>query len=172
MKKVVICPDGFAALTEKAIRMLNIENLMNYVNYVNDTIANPEKYLEPEETYEHLNDENMKKFLPTYEDKLNFIRKDNLDLNGNIYAVISDYDIKRDDERLIKVVEELGEEAYPILDKENPYEHKLVIIEIPDDVDFRIGEFECSCGERIVEGRRAWRYDTEENKVVEYKSYD
>jgi hypothetical protein len=56
-------------------------------------------------------------------------------------------DIKRDDPLLIRVVEELGEEA-------NGSCASLKIIEVPDDVKWEIAEYDGS--ERVAECHRTW----------------
>lgn len=59
----------------------------------------------------------------------------------------SDYDIERDDPDLISIVEKLGEKA-------NDYCSKLEIIEIPDDVEWEIDEYDG--WESIHEKHRSW----------------
>jgi len=60
---------------------------------------------------------------------------------------LSVYDINRDDPMLIKVVEELGEEANDIFSN-------LEIVEIPDGVDWEIEEYDGM--ESIHEKHRVW----------------
>jgi hypothetical protein len=62
-------------------------------------------------------------------------------------AFFSDNDIDRDDSDLIKVVEEFGKEA-------NDDYSELVIIEIPDGVDWEIDEYDGY--ETIHEKHRSW----------------
>jgi len=57
-------------------------------------------------------------------------------------------DIPRDDPNLIKVVEEMGEKA-------NDSCAKLTIVEIPDDVDWKIEEYDGS--EWVSEKHRTWQ---------------
>ena len=57
-------------------------------------------------------------------------------------------DSKRSDERLIKVVEELGEEA-------NGFAAKLKIVELPDGIGFEIDDYDGM--ESIHEVHRSWR---------------
>lgn len=56
-------------------------------------------------------------------------------------------DLKRDDADLIAVVEELGEEA-------NSWASKLEVVEIPDDVEWEIDEYDGI--ETIHEVHRSW----------------
>lgn len=56
-------------------------------------------------------------------------------------------DIKRDDADLVAVVEEMGEAA-------NDQFSKLVVVEIPDDVQWEISEYDGS--EHIAEQHRTW----------------
>lgn len=60
---------------------------------------------------------------------------------------VSDYDIERNDPILVQVVEEMGEESY------GGYA-KLKIVEIPDDVDWFIDEYDGM--EHIAESHRTW----------------
>lgn len=62
-------------------------------------------------------------------------------------SYFSDHNIKRDDKVLIQVVEELGREA-------NGSHAKLKIVEIPDDVEWQIEEYDGS--EHIAEKHRTW----------------
>ena len=57
-------------------------------------------------------------------------------------------DIPRDDPNLIKVIEEMGEKA-------NGSRAKLTIVEIPDDVDWKIEEY--GGNEWVSEKHRTWR---------------
>jgi len=59
----------------------------------------------------------------------------------------SDYDIHRDDPILVRVVEELGEEA-------NGAHARLKIVEIPYDVDWQIEEYDGN--EWVSEKHRVW----------------
>jgi hypothetical protein len=61
---------------------------------------------------------------------------------------LSYYDIKRDDPLLIQVVEEMGDEA-------NGNYSSLKIVEIPDDVEWYIGEYDGI--ESVHEEHRIWR---------------
>ena len=67
-------------------------------------------------------------------------------VNGKGYILLDD-DIKRDDLILIEVVEKLGEEA-------NGMCAKLKIVEIPDDVEWEIDEYDGM--ETIDEAHRSW----------------
>jgi len=90
------------------------------------TVPNPKEILPKEKN----NEEDIKKFNEIY----NKIK-------------ISQYDIKRDDPHLIKVVEELGEKA-------NGRFANLKVVEIPDDVEWEIDEYD---GEEIIhEKHRSW----------------
>jgi len=68
------------------------------------------------------------------------------DVNGKGYVLI-DSDIERDDPTLIQVVEELGKEASGSL-------AELKIVEIPDDVNWEIDEYDGI--ETIDEVHRSW----------------
>lgn len=59
----------------------------------------------------------------------------------------SEYDIKRDDPALVKVVEELGEKA-------NSWASELYVVEIPADVNWFISEYDG--WEHIAEVHRTW----------------
>ena len=65
-------------------------------------------------------------------------------------GIESEYDISRDDPELIKYVETLKEEA-------NGNCAKLKIIEIPDDVEYVIEEYDGA--EWIAEKHRTWGLD-------------
>jgi hypothetical protein len=60
---------------------------------------------------------------------------------------LSYYDIKRDDPLLVQVIEEMGEEA-------NGRYSSLKIIEIPDDVDWYVTEYDGL--EHVAEKHRTW----------------
>jgi hypothetical protein len=60
---------------------------------------------------------------------------------------LSYYDIKRDDPILVQVIEEMGEEA-------NGRYSSLKIIEIPDDVDWYVTEYDGL--EHVAEKHRTW----------------
>ena len=57
------------------------------------------------------------------------------------------FDIPRDDPDLVTIVEELGEESYGM-------HAKLTVVEIPDDVDWEIDEYDGM--ECISEKHRSW----------------
>lgn len=59
----------------------------------------------------------------------------------------SDYDMERTDPLLIQVVKELGEEA-------NANYAKLAVIEIPDDVDWELFDYDGI--EMVVDKNRTW----------------
>jgi hypothetical protein len=59
----------------------------------------------------------------------------------------SDFDIPRDDPALIQVVEELQHDA-------DGYAANLKIVEIPDDVEWHIAEYDGS--EHVAENHRKW----------------
>lgn len=60
---------------------------------------------------------------------------------------ILEYDILRNDSALVQVVEELGESA-------NGQYSKLKVIEVPDDVEWEIDEYDGS--EWVAEKHRTW----------------
>lgn len=60
---------------------------------------------------------------------------------------LSYYDIKRDDPILVQVVEEMGDEA-------NGRYSSLKVVEIPDDVDWILQEYDGA--EHIAEAHRRW----------------
>ena len=57
-------------------------------------------------------------------------------------------DIRRDDPLLVRIVEELGKES-------NTKFSELTVVEIPDDVDWYIEEYDG--GEHVAERHRTWR---------------
>ena len=59
----------------------------------------------------------------------------------------SSREIERDDKALVQVVEELGEDV-------NGFAAKLKVVEIPDDVDWQIDEYDGS--EWVAEKHRKW----------------
>ena len=59
----------------------------------------------------------------------------------------SDYDLERNDPILIQVIEEMGEEA-------NSRRSELKIVEIPDDVEWQIDEYDGL--EWVAEKHRTW----------------
>lgn len=61
--------------------------------------------------------------------------------------IVSSLDIERNDPRLIQIVEELGEDAAG-------YGAMLKIVEIPDDVEWEIDEYDGS--EWVAEKHRRW----------------
>lgn len=61
-----------------------------------------------------------------------------------------DFYIERTDERLIKCVEELGDEASDVC-------ASLIVIEIPDNVDYYIWEYDGI--ESVHEQHRSWSAD-------------
>ena len=67
---------------------------------------------------------------------------------GDDFLSFGERDIPRDNPDLVAVVEEIGKKA-------NGYFAKLVVIEIPDDVEWEIHECECG-GEWIAEKHRCW----------------
>jgi hypothetical protein len=71
-------------------------------------------------------------------------------VSGNIPngVYVSDRDIERNDPDLIAVIEELG-------DKASDRYGDLKIVEIPDDVDWEIEEYDGS--EWVAENHRTWR---------------
>jgi hypothetical protein len=69
------------------------------------------------------------------------------DLTGQKLGEIYQSDIRRDDPMLIKVIEILGEEA-------NGNFSELKIVEIPDDVEWIIEEYDGA--EWIAEKHRTW----------------
>ena len=80
------------------------------------------------------------------------VTKDLGDITNNIEmyendAVFSYYDIERDDPDLVAVVEKLGKKA-------NGFCAKLDVVEIPDDVEYNIEEYDGV--EWIAEVHRTW----------------
>jgi hypothetical protein len=95
------------------------------------TIPNPNEFLRQDKPWHEMSLEERKKHNEKYK---------SVDLNM--------HDLARDDENLIKVVEKLGEEA-------NTRFSTLKIIEIPDDVEWEIEEYDGL--EHIAEKHRTWR---------------
>jgi len=69
-------------------------------------------------------------------------------LNLDEGVIISVYDIERDDIFLVQVAEEMGEKA-------NGRYSELKIVEIPDDVEFEIQDYDGM--EWVAEKHRTWR---------------
>ncbi len=69
------------------------------------------------------------------------------ELSGRDISYDDHFDIDREDEHLIQVVEEMGEEA-------NAACSKLVIIEIPNDINWYIEEYDGT--EWVAEIHRTW----------------
>jgi len=65
----------------------------------------------------------------------------------NCAEYFSEYDIERNDSDLVAVVEELGDEA-------NRRFAELEVVEIPDDVEWEISEYDGV--ERVEEVHRSW----------------
>ncbi len=59
----------------------------------------------------------------------------------------ADYDIERNDPELVKIVEELGDEASGV-------HAKLRVIEVPDDVKWHIHEYDGN--EHVAEDHQTW----------------
>jgi hypothetical protein len=68
--------------------------------------------------------------------------------NEKIYENYSPYDLDRTNPFLIETVEELGDEA-------NGWLSELKVVEIPDDVEYTIEEYDGA--EWIAEKHRTWR---------------
>lgn len=63
------------------------------------------------------------------------------------YGAVSEHDIKRDDPLLVEAVERLGDKA--------GYEYaSLKVVEIPDDVEWQIEEYDGN--EWVAEKHRTW----------------
>ena len=115
----------------KKYKPITLEEADNKIlGYSSFTVPNPEKYLKCGDWF-------------TMSDK------ERVDYNKR-YEEISLYssDIKRDDPKLIQVVEELGEKA-------NGPCAELSIVEIPDGVKWEIDEYDGN--ETIHEVHRSWR---------------
>lgn len=140
--KVVInsCHGGFGLSHEAMLRYCELKGLTVYAERTN-TIANMQYYMywlvSPEERF----------------DLTDVISKD---LNEEEYAaavekynsqIIHDRNIARNDPTLIQVIEELGESA-------NGDFARLKIVEIPDDVNFYIDEYDGN--EWVAEMHRKW----------------
>jgi hypothetical protein len=138
MKKIVInvCFGGFG-LSDKAMRRYaEIKGLTLY----------PEKRQFGFTTYWTVpEDQRPKKIEHWYEaSSEERIAYNNAHRESSIY----DGDLKRDDPALVQVVEELG-------DKANGSCAALRVVEIPDDVDWEIDEYDGN--EKIAEKHRTWR---------------
>jgi len=98
-----------------------------------------------------LNDEAFEKYLE-YKG-INFVKSDGKSPFGTYHyyddedSLLSYWDIPRDDPILIKVVEELG-------DKANSWASDLEIVEIPDDIEWGIEEYDGK--EWVAEAHRTW----------------
>ncbi len=93
--------------------------------------------------YERI-DNSGKKVLISYSVKKDFGKSTNKLDNNSFF---SDYDIKRDDEILVRVVKELGMEA-------NGEHSELKIVEIPNNIDWEIDDYDGM--ETIREKHREW----------------
>jgi hypothetical protein len=72
---------------------------------------------------------------------------DEIGLKWDGYGYHYSEDFKRTDPTLVAIVEKLGEEASGLLSK-------LVVVEVPDDVDWEIDEYDGM--ERVRERSREW----------------
>ena len=136
MKKIVIngCYGGFG-LSEKAIfRYCELKKIKLYPDKINCNSLTIYCKIPKEE----------------YDKK----EKESLNKHGNYKLVNSgDYffeesDIPRDDKTLIRVVEELGKNAWG-------HFAKLKIVKIPNDVDWEISEYDGF--EHVAEKHRTWQ---------------
>lgn len=137
--KIVInkCFGGFGLSHKAIMRFAELKGIKVY-GYVDEGYGSTKKLIPIEE--------NKKEsyFLIHYATKPNI--KNYNELNENYYS-FRFYDKERSDLDLIKVVEELGDEA-------NGDCAELEIIEIPDNVDYIIEEYDGQ--EWISENHRTW----------------
>jgi len=131
-KKVVInnCYGGFG-LSEKAIEEYYKKKKMKWV----DKSSYNTYFTIPKEEYDKISKECYAK------------DGDYRNVNGKGYCLISDSDIPRDDPVLIEIVEKMGKKA-------NGMCADLEIVEIPEDVNFEIDEYDGM--ESIHEVHRSW----------------
>ena len=152
MKKIVIndCFGGFSLSMEAQKRYLELIGKKAYF-FKNDlhtdkhepydgtgselfvttfTVSNPDDHLRPHKEWREMDQEERITANKAYEE-----------------ISFSERDLERDDPLLIKVVEELG-------DKADGRFAKLKIVEIPDDVDWEIDEYDGS--ETVEEKHRSW----------------
>jgi len=73
------------------------------------------------------------------------------------------YKMRRDDPDLVQVAEELGEDTAPDFFGRK----EVVIVEVPDDVEWFVDQYEGG-SEFVREHHRTWSYDKENNKTVEH----
>lgn len=130
MKVVInVCFGGFG-LSDKAFELWLKLKGIKWVEKRCDTY-----YTIPIEEYEKKSAESLKK------------HGDYRDINDKGYVLI-DYDIPRDDPDLIKIVEELKDEA-------NGFCAQLKVVEIPDGIEWEIDEYDGN--ETVEEKHRTWR---------------
>lgn len=153
MKKIVIndCFGGFSLSLEGQKRYLELVGKKAYffkMSFKDDTyelleekstddlfsltftVPNPQDYLKDKKNWYEMTSEQKDKYNKTYKE-ISFTTSD----------------LKRDDPLLIKVVEELGHKA-------DGRCAELKIVEIPDDVEWEIDEYDGS--ETIEEKHRSW----------------
>jgi hypothetical protein len=133
MKKIVInkCFGGFS-LSDEAYEMYLKLKKIKFYKYHN--IFGSDYYRVPKQKYD--------KYKNLWRNKDGDYRR----INARNWF-LSDRDIERDDKYLIKVVEKLGEKA-------NGKFAELKIVEIPDNVDWEIDEYDGN--EIIDEVHKSW----------------
>lgn len=135
-QKIVVnrCYGGFELSDKAILRYAELSGIKLYrppENSGDDGSFSKSYYKVPYEEYLIIMNKDKKKHNYTESDKLAF----------------SQYDIKRDDKYLIKVVKEFGKESWG-------YFSVLEIVKIPDDIKWEIEEYDGM--EHISEVHRTW----------------
>jgi hypothetical protein len=141
--KIVInaCHGGFGLSIEAMNRFIELKGLNLYTNK-DDTFGYTSYYLVPYEEYEKAHKHDLTK--TEWEGKDQGVGRYK---ESNALCWHGDHDMPRNDPILVQVVEELGEKA------NNRYS-ELKVVEIPDDVEWQIDEYDGV--EWVAEKHRTW----------------
>lgn len=136
MKVVINADYGGFGISDEAFEMYLERTNQPYFKYDGELFGFGTDYLKvPKEEYERVLEED--KNLP--------VREGRYDRSNALYY--SKYDIERTDPVLISLIEELGEDA-------NGVYSSLKIVEVPDDVDWIIQDYDGI--EWVAEKHRTW----------------
>ena len=148
MKKIVInkCHGGFGLSYEGVMYYAKLKGikLYAYVKKWEDDLYAGKPYNPSDETIIPFEERKSKRKLPVIHYATKKGLKNIKELNEYYW---SEFDIKRDDPALVKTVEDLGEKA-------NGRFAELKIVEIPDDVEWEITEYDGL--EQVEEKHRVW----------------